>query len=100
MEMYSDMPVFVSANLVSTILIAIVIGLFILLLLREIMTWYFKINTIVDLLKKIEANTRQQPLPPQIVLPAQPAEPDIKPQTRPAHRPIADRKSSERKITV
>ena len=41
------------------IVMAIVFALLIWLALREIMTWYWKINRIVDLLEKIEGHLRR-----------------------------------------
>jgi len=43
---------------ISTILIVILILFIIWLLVREIKTWYWKINDIVSLLKRIDDNTR------------------------------------------
>lgn len=36
------------------------VAIFIFLLLREIFTWYWKINKIISLLEKIEKNTRSE----------------------------------------
>lgn len=35
------------------------VAVLVFLVLREVFTWYWKINKIVDLLEKIEKNTRQ-----------------------------------------
>jgi len=43
------------------LILGIVIFVLVFLLLREFWCWYFKINEIRDLLKKIEENTRQRP---------------------------------------
>lgn len=40
--------------------IALAFALFVFLVLREVFTWYWKINKIVVLLEQIEENTRPQ----------------------------------------
>ena len=47
-------------NLNNSITIAIVSLIIFFLLIREIVTWYWKINHIVNLLEKIEENTSSQ----------------------------------------
>jgi hypothetical protein len=40
------------------ILIAIFAGIIVFLILREVLTWYWKMNRVVTLLEQIEENTR------------------------------------------
>lgn len=41
-------------------------GLIFFMVIRELVTWYWKINKITDLLDKIEKNTRQKDEPTNI----------------------------------
>lgn len=50
---------FNSQNFIPNLVIVITVVCLILLLLREVRTWYWKQNEIVSLLKKIEQNTRK-----------------------------------------
>lgn len=61
MNNYFSAPVGVAPTFspVSIALVIIVI-LLLFLIIREIVCWYWKINKIVDLLEKIEDNTRPQ----------------------------------------
>ena len=54
---------FGSANFIPNLVIGIAVLFLILLALRELRTWYWKINDIVALLKKIEENTRKGGVP-------------------------------------
>ncbi len=48
------------ASLLSSALPILLIGTVALFILREVLTWYWKINKMVDLLEKIEKNTRRE----------------------------------------
>ncbi len=46
--------------MISDLLLYVFIGIIVFMALREFMTWYWKQNRIVELLDKIEQNTRTQ----------------------------------------
>lgn len=42
-----------------------IIALAVFFVIREVLTWYWKLNKIVNLLEKIEENTRKTEAPPK-----------------------------------
>ena len=47
------------------IIFPILLGLLALFILREVLAWYLKINKVIQLLEKIEENTRTTPPKPK-----------------------------------
>ena len=58
--MYGVLQSYITAPIFDTgILIWIVIGIVLFFLVREILLWYWKVNKAIELLEKIEKNTRK-----------------------------------------
>jgi hypothetical protein len=51
---------FLSLNSGLNILLVLVFGFFVFVAIRELLTWYWKINRIETLLERIERNTRKE----------------------------------------
>ena len=63
------------SNFIFSTPISIFFGIFIFFILREVITWYWKINKAIDLLEKIEKNTRKEEV---VKIEPKPATPTIK----------------------